>query len=209
MRNNYRGLIKHLTTNNEKVMVNRVDTVIKEVAPAISQTIRDTIIVEKTIPLRVDTIVKIKEIVPPEYVEIINKEKEEQQRKDRVKVETEKMLKYIDKEWAEYEKEIESGRPEYLYLPRMMALLKSQRTMLSLIDKMIELKFTIEEYYYVSNYSSSYSTKYKGTSKDFTTEELSLMRTLTDSLQPIFEKQADVFDSKVMVIMGGYQQIIN
>lgn len=81
--------------------------------------------------------------------------------------------------------------------------------MLSLIDKMIELKFTIEEYYYVSNYSSSYSTKYKGTSKDFTTEELSLMRTLTDSLQPIFEKQADVFDSKVMVIMGGYQQIIN
>ena len=81
--------------------------------------------------------------------------------------------------------------------------------MLPLIDKMIELKFTIEEYNYVSNYSSSYSTKYKGTFKDLTIEELSLMRTITDSLQPILEKQSDVFNSKVMVIMGGYQQIIN
>lgn len=203
------GLIKHLTTNNEKVMVNRVDTVTKEVVPTISQTIRDTIIVEKTIPLRVDTIVKIKEIVPPEYVEIINKEKEEQQRKDRVKVETEKMFKYIDKEWAEYEKERESGRPEYLYQPYTMAYLKMQRTMLPLLDKMIELKFTIEEYNYVSNYSSSCYTKYKGTRKSLTPEEIALMVPVSDSLQPILEKQSDVFNSKVKVIMGGYQQIIN
>ena len=81
--------------------------------------------------------------------------------------------------------------------------------MLPLIDKMIELKFTIEEYNYVRNYSSSCYTKYKGTRKSLTPEEIALMVPVSDSLQPILEKQSDVFNSKVMVIMGGYQQIIN
>lgn len=196
------GLIKHLTTDNEKEMVHRVDTVIKEVVPAISQTIRDTIIIEKTIPLRVDTIERIKEIVPPEYEEIISKAKEEQQRKDRVKAETEKMLKYIDKEWAEYAKEKESGRPEYLYQPNIMVSLKIQKIMLSLFEKIIELKFTNEEYNYVSLYASSPFNKYTGTQKSaLTKEEVKQMDAITDSLLAIYQKQTEIINSKRMIIM--------
>lgn len=193
------GLIKHLTTNNEKVMVNRVDTVTKEVVPAISQTIRDTIIVEKTIPLRVDTIVKIKEIVPPEYVEIINKEKEEQRRKDRVKVETEKMLKYIDKEWAEYEKERESGRPEYLYQPQMMAAIKHSDILLSKFDDIIELEFTIEEYYRIFRYADDNLSKHLNSPEyePRTNDEKIQMVAIGDSLSAIMHKQVDALNSKM------------
>lgn len=193
------GLIKHLTTNNEKVMVNRVDTVTKEVAPAISQTIRDTIIVEKTIPLRVDTIVKIKEIVPPEYVEIINKEKEEQQRKDRVKVETEKIFKYIDKECAEYEKERESGRPEYLYQPQMMAAIKHSDILLSKFDDIIELEFTIEEYYRIFRYADDNLSKHLNSPEyePRTNDEKIQMVAIGDSLSAIMHKQVDALNSKM------------
>ena len=194
------GLIKHLTTNNEKVMVNRVDTVIKEVAPAISQTIRDTIIVEKTIPLRVDTIVKIKEIVPPEYVEIINKEKEEQRRKDRVKVETEKMLKYIDKEWAEYEKERESGRPEYLYLPRMMVDIKHSNILLSKLDDIIELKFTIDEYQRILNYSYDNMPMNSPEYEPRTNDEKIQRAAIRDSLSAIMHKQVEAIRSKIRIL---------
>lgn len=166
------GLTKHLTNDNEKVMVNRVDTIIKEV-------------------------------VPPEYEDIINKEKEEQLRKERVKAETEKMLKYIDKEWAEYEKERESGRPEYLYQPYMMALLKWQKTMLPLFDKIIELKFTNEEYSYVYNYSMSQINKYTGNPKSALTEdEVKQMGTITDSLITIIKKQEETINSKILILQN-------
>lgn len=196
------GLIKHLTTNNEKVMVNRVDTVTKEVAPAISQTIRDTIIVEKTIPLRVDTIVKIKEIVPPEYVEIINKEKEEQQRKDRVKVETEKIFKYIDKEWAEYEKERESGRLEYLYQPDLMAYIKHSNILLSKLDDIIELKFTIDEYMRILNYSYDDMPEYMNSPEyePRTKDEKIQMAAIRDSLSAIMKKQGDAISTKIRIL---------
>lgn len=198
------GLTKHLTNDNEKVMVNRVDTVIKEIVPAISQTIRDTIIIEKTIPLRVDTILKIKEIVPPEYVEIINKVKEEQLRKDRVKAETEKMFKYIDKEWAEYAKEKESGRPEYLYDPSSMALIKQQKVLLSLLDDIIELRFTPEEYLRILNYSSSCESKhFNGPVKTpSTSEETNKMKAITDSLRTIKNKQGETISSKILILQN-------
>lgn len=194
------GLIKHLTTNNEKEMVNRVDTVIKEVAPAISQTIRDTIIVEKTIPLRIDTIVKIKEIVPPEYVEIINKEKEEQQRKDRVKAETEKMFKYIDKEWAEYEKERESGRPEYLYEPQTMAYIKHSNILLSKLDDIIELKFTIDEYQRILNYSYDNMPMNSPEYEPRTNDEKIQRAAIRDSLSAIMHKQVEAIRSKIRIL---------
>lgn len=181
-------------------MVNRVDTVIKEVVPAISQTIRDTIIVEKTIPLRVDTIVKIKEIVPPEYVEIINKEKEEQQRKDRVKVETEKIFKYIDKEWAEYEKERESGRPEYLYEPNMMADIKHSNILLSKLDDIIELKFTPEEYLRILNYSYDDMPMNSPKYEPRTNDEKIQRAAIRDSLSAISKKQGEAIRSKIRIL---------
>ena len=149
--------------------------------------------------MRVDTIVKIKEIVPPEYVEIINKEKEEQRRKDRVKVETEKIFKYIDKECAEYEKERESGRPEYLYQPQMMAAIKHYDILLSKFDDIIELEFTIEEYYRIFRYADDNLTKHLNSPEyePRTNDEKIQMVAIGDSLSAIMHKQVEALNSKM------------
>lgn len=141
-------------------IIRHSDTVIREVTaiPAISHT--DTVVVYKTIPLRIDTVVKIKEVVPAEYAEVIEERKAEKERAALAQKKSEEICRWIDEQWAEFEKRSNSEDFLYNYYTGTMAIIMHSQTLITACDTTIAYNINQGEYNQIWSRSGDYMMRY-------------------------------------------------